>query len=65
MLIIPTLEAPSFILNMTRQDVRGWLETMIILELKYIHLRATPIPRFVDVMSAIFKKYSNFPYDLN
>ena len=65
MLIIPTLEAPSLILDMTRQDVREWLETMITIELKYLHLRATPISRFVDVMSAFLKKYSNFPYDLN
>jgi hypothetical protein len=51
-LIIPTLEAPPFILDMTREDVRFWLETMITPELKYLHLRATHIPRFVDFMSS-------------
>lgn len=59
--IIPTLEAPSFIPDLIRQDVREWLETMITLELQYIHLRATLIPRFVDVMSAFLSKYSNVP----
>ena len=53
MLIIPTLEQASFIATMTRQDVRDWLDTMVTLELKYVHLNTNPILRFAEVMSGL------------
>ena len=62
MAYIPTLETADFISSMTRQDVRNWLDIMISLELKYIHLNTTATPRFVEVMSAFLKKCSH--YDL-
>jgi len=62
MLIIPTLEQADFIAAMTRQNVRDWLDTMVTLELKYLHLHTTATPRFVNVMSAFLKK-CNY-YDL-
>ena len=62
MAYVPTLETADFISSMTRQDVRNWLDTMISLELKYIHLNTTATPRFVEVMSAFLKKCSH--YDL-
>jgi hypothetical protein len=56
MLIIPALDKADLIATMTRQDVRDWLDTMVTLELKYVHLNTNPIPRFAEVMSAFLKK---------